>query len=445
MVRDPGWWTYEESSGFRGGVMRGRSGAGRVLLDRNAGPYLGGVLVSSFGTSAMMLAAGIWAKTLTGSSSLAALTGFCIWAPTMAGPAIGTVADRMRRRTLLIWINACMAALLTVLLAVRSASLVWILFAVLLGYGVSLVLMDAAEAALVAVIVPGELLADVNGLRLTAAEGMKLVAPLAGAGLFARFGGPSVALLDAATFAAAACVFAALPIREQKILPKLRQGWRSEAREGAAFLWRQPGLRRLVIAGGSTMFLGGLNGAVIYAVVDAGLHRSPAFAGALYAVQGAGSIAVGLVAGPLMRRVPERWFAAGGIGVFATGAVLRALPSTPIVLAASAAIGLGLPAVLITALSAVQRQTPETLVGRVAATANMVLFVPNAIALAAGAGLLTLLDHRTILLAVGLAGAYTALYCLMGPRPQSRHTVLMVGWTALVVLLLRIKRWRRRR
>ncbi|MDN3352358.1 hypothetical protein [Actinomadura sp. DC4] len=30
--------------------------------------------------------------------------------------------------------------------------------------------MDAAEAALVAVIVPGELLGDVNGLRLTGCE-----------------------------------------------------------------------------------------------------------------------------------------------------------------------------------------------------------------------------------------------------------------------------------
>lgn len=407
--------------------MRGRSGAVRVLRDPNAGPYLGGVLVSSFGTSAMVLAAGVWVKTLTGSSSLAALTGFCIWAPSVAGPAIGALADRMRRRTLLVRLNALMAALLTVLLAVRSASMVWILFVVLVGYGVGLVLMDAAEAALMATVVPGELLGDVNGLRLTASEGMKLVAPLAGAGAFARFGGPPVALLDAATFAVAACVFAALPVREQAPIPGAGRGWWSEAREGAVLLWRHPGLRRLVVAGGLTMFLGGLNGAMIYAVVDAGLHRSPAFVGVLYAVQGVGSIVIGVVAGPLMRRVPERWFAAGGIGVFALGAALRALPSAPIALAASAAIGAGLPTVLIIALSAVQRETPDTLVGRVVATANTVLFVPIAVATATGAALLTVLDHRAILLAIGLAGAGTALYCLSGPPPAPPNWSVDVG------------------
>lgn len=129
--------------------MSARTGVGRVVRNRNAGPYLGGVLVSAFGTSAMALAAGIWAKSLTGSSSLAALTTFCVWAPTVAGPVIGLLADRVRRRPLLIWVNVGMAGLLPVLVVVRSASAVWILFAVLVAYGISIVVVDAAEAALV--------------------------------------------------------------------------------------------------------------------------------------------------------------------------------------------------------------------------------------------------------------------------------------------------------
>ena len=92
-----------------------------MLRDRNAGLYLSGVIVSGFGDSAMSLAAGIWVRTLTGSNALAALVGFCMWLPAFAGPAIGTVADRVRRRTLLVAVNLTLAVVMTVPLAVRSA------------------------------------------------------------------------------------------------------------------------------------------------------------------------------------------------------------------------------------------------------------------------------------------------------------------------------------
>ncbi|MEU6438048.1 hypothetical protein ABZ874_27475 [Streptomyces albidoflavus] len=62
----------------------------------------------------------------------------------------------------------------------------------------------------------------------------------------------------------------------------------------------------------ATALVAGVNGASLYAVVDAGLGRAPSWAGVLYAVQGAGSVATGLAAGTLMRRLGERGFAAGG-------------------------------------------------------------------------------------------------------------------------------------
>lgn len=127
----------------------------KVLRDRNAGLYLGGVIVSGFGDSAMSLAAGIWVKTLTGSNSLAALVGFCLWLPTFAGPAIGTVADRVRRRPLLAVTNLALAAVMTAPVALRSRGDVWLLFAVSTLVGVGTVLTGAAETALVAAAVPG--------------------------------------------------------------------------------------------------------------------------------------------------------------------------------------------------------------------------------------------------------------------------------------------------
>ncbi|MFB6618382.1 MFS transporter [Streptomyces sp. NPDC056367] len=393
----------------------GKWGTVRVLRDRNAGLYLSGVVVSGFGTSAMWLVAGVWVKSLTGSDSLAALTAFAMWAPVLAGPALGALADRLPRRPLLVAVNLLMAALLPLLLLLDSADRVWLLFAVLLAYGICGTLHDAAESALVAQAVDARLLGDLGGLRLAAGEGMKLLAPLVGAGLFARFGGASVALLDAVTFALAAGIFV-----------RVRAGGTAAERgpagggfaAGARQLWGSPVLRPLVLAGGAVMFLAGLNGAAVYAVADGVLGRAPAYVGLLYAVQGAGSVLAGLAAGPLLRRLPGRVFAAAGTGLFALGAGVRAVPYDAVVLAGSAAIGVGLPCVLIAALTAVQREVPDAVLGRAAATANTVLFVPNAVALALGAGLVAFMDVRVLLPLLAVAGLAVATPLLVARRPH---------------------------
>lgn len=392
----------------------------RVLRDRNAGLCLAGLVVSGFGTSALWLASGVWVKDLTGSDGLAALCMLAMWAPTLAGPLLGALADRTRRKPLLIGANLLPAALLLTLLTVDSPARLWLLFAVLFVYGTAGVVHDAAESALVAGAVHPSLLGDFNGLRMTATEGMKLLAPLAGAGVYAAYGGASVALLDAVTFVVATGLYACLRVRESGPEPP-SGGRRAQTVEGARFLWTHPRLRPLVLAGGTTMLFAGLNGAMAYAVID-GLGHDPAYAGVLYAVQGAGSVATGLLSGAALRRLGERRFAAYGIALTAAAAGLRAIPSDPVALVCSASIGAGLPCVLIAALTAVQRETPDALLGRTAATANTLVFTPNVIGLAAGAGLVELLDVRLLLTVIGPAWLLTALPLLRRPlrhRPAS--------------------------
>ncbi|MEU7021392.1 MFS transporter [Streptomyces sp. NPDC046203] len=362
--------------------------------------YLTAVLVSGFGTTALWLVSGVWVKSLTGSDGLAALTAFALWAPTLLGPLLGSLADRVRRRPLLITANLAMAALLPLLLMVDGPGRVWLLFAVLLAYGTQGAVHEAAETALAAGALDQDRLGDLNGLRTTVTEAMKLLAPLVAAGLFARYGGGPVALLDAATFALAAGAFALLRVREERPAPHRRP----RLLDGARLLWESPVTRRLILAGGFTMLLAGLNGALIYAVVDRVLGRAPAYAGVLYAFQGAGSVLAGLTAGPLLRRLPERAPAALGLALFAVGAAGRALPYATGALAASVLIGVGLPWVLIAATTAVQRQVPAEAVGRAAGTAHTLLFAPNAVALALGAALAAVADVRVMLPLLGAAG-----------------------------------------
>ncbi len=392
----------------------------RVLRDRNAGLYLTGVVISGFGTSALWLASGVWVKDLTGSDGLAALCVLAMWAPTLAGPLLGTLADRVRRRPLLIATSLLMAGLLLTLCGVGSPGGLWLLYAVLFVYGASGVVHDAAESALIATAVDRSLLGDFNGLRMTANEGMKLLAPLAGAALYTAYGGAAVAFLDAVTFLLAAVVYALLRVREDRPAPP-SGGRRERTAEGARHLRSHPLLRPLVLAGGATMLCAGLSGALIYAVVE-DLGRSPAYAGVLYAVQGAGSVAVGLLSGPALRRFGPRRFAACGIVLLSAGVALRAVPDDVLAWVCSAAIGVGLPAVLIATLTAVQQETPAPLLGRATATANTVVFSPNVLGLAVGAALVELLDHRLLLAAAGGALAVTAALLLRHPTGSARTT-----------------------
>ncbi|MFF8097573.1 MFS transporter [Streptomyces sp. NPDC016675] len=387
----------------------------RVLRDRNAGLYLTGLVVSGFGTSALWLVSGVWVKDLTGSDGLAALCMLAMWAPTLAGPALGTLADRVRHKPLLITLNLLMAALLPALFAVDSPDAVWLLFAVLFVYGAVGVVHDAAESALVATAVDRRLLGDFNGLRMTAGEGMKLVAPPVGAAVYAALGGTGVVALDALTFVLAAGVCAALRVEEGR--PRRpATDWRRRTAEGARYLWGHPRLRPLVLAGGAMMLCAGVGGPTVYAVVDA-LGHSPAYAGVLYAAQGAGSLLIGVVAGPALRRLGERRFAAAGIALLAVALAVRAVPYDAVAMASCAAAGAGMPAVLIAALTAVQRATPGELMGRVTATANSLIFVPNVFGLAAGAVLVELVDLPVLLLVLGAALPAAALPLARRPAP----------------------------
>lgn len=391
---------------------------GRVLRDRNAGLCLGAVVVSGFGSSALWLVSGIWVKELTGSDGLAALCQLALWAPTLAGPLLGTLADRTRRVPLLITANLGLGALLLSLCAVDAPDRLWILFAVLFLYGACGVVSDAAEAALAAAAVHKDLLGDFNGLRMSANEGMKLVAPLAGAGLYAAYGGARVALLDAVTFALAAGMYALLRVREG-VPVRDAAGWRQRTAEGARHVWGHRRLRPLVTAAGLTMLTSGISGATVFAVVE-GLGHAPAYTGVLYVVQGAGSVAVGVASGALLRRLGARRFAGTGIALTAVAAVCTAVPHDGVVAFGSLAGGVGLPCALIAGLTAVQRETPDALLGRAAATAGTLMLTPTSLGIAAGAALVETVDVRVLLPVLAVARLLIAVPLLRPERAGER-------------------------
>jgi MFS family permease len=382
-----------------------------VLADRDTRLLLGGQAVSLFGDSAMFLALGIWAKDLTGSNAAAGLVFFVFALPQLAAPLVGLLVDRVYRRPLLIAVHAAIALVVLSLLFVHDEGDIWILYAVTFLYGIAATFGAAVRSGLLKTMLPDELLGDANALLQTAREGFRLVAPLLGAGIYAALGGGAVAGLDAATFAVSVATLALLRVREPK--PQLPEHhFLAELSAGARHIWRVLPLRQLVGAVAGALVVVGFAETLIFAVVDQGLGRSPAFLGVLETFQGVGAIAGGVSAGRALRRLGDGTLAGAGLTLFAAGDLLLVASSLAVVAVGLVIAGFGIAWAVVGFVTALQRRSPVHLQGRVTATAAMTYSIPQTFSIALGAALVTLVDYRLLLVVMAVATAACGAYLL---------------------------------
>jgi MFS family permease len=374
-----------------------------------------GLSLSMVGDALMLLVYAIWVKRLTGSSGAAGLVTLAMALPCVAAPLAGRLVDRFRRRPFLVTANLASVLMLLPLYAVRTAHDVWIIYAVAALNGVFWVTTAAALNGLLKELLSDQLLASANGALQTVREGLRLGGPLAGAALFAAFGGAAVATADAVTFAAAAAVIARMRLREPPPEPASAH-WRRDLTAGMSHLTRDPGLRRMFTAGAVAFLVAGINESVFFALVDDGLHRSPEFIGVLASAQGAGSVAGGLVAAGLIGRFGENAATALALVAFGIGDGVCVVARLPAVLAGKVICGAGLAVLVVGFTTALQRRTPGPLVGRVSLAAETVTSGPQTVSIAAGAVLVSAVGYRLPLLVVltGMLGA--AAYLWRGRR-----------------------------
>jgi len=376
----------------------------RVLALRDARLYLAGQALSIFGDTALWLAAGIWVKTLTGSNTAAGLVFFAISLPQMLAPLAGLLVDRVRRRPLLIATNLATGAVVLALLAVHDRDQVWLIYLVMVVYGAAYTVLGSGQSALLTLLLPDELLAYGNGALLTIRQGLRLVAPLAGAGLFAWLGGGSVAVVDAVTFLVAAATLAGVRVAERAPEPVQRR-WRSELAAGVRHVTRTVVLRQMVIAVAVTVVVFGFSETLVFAVVDRGLQRPPSFLGVLLTVQGVAGLLGGLSAAPLIRRSSEGCLAGVGIAMVAVASPMLALSSPVAVFAGVGLFGGSMPWIVVSAYTLLQRRTPAHLQGRVFAALDTMVGAPQTVAIALGAVLVAVVDYRALLALLALVAA----------------------------------------
>jgi MFS family permease len=388
----------------------------RLLADRNLRVLFAGQSMNVFGNSAMLIVLGIWTKDLTGSSGAAGLVFLLLYASGILAPVIGMLVDRFPRRWTLTINDTVTGIVVAALVFVHGRNDLWLIYAVAVVYGISGQIYRAARGGLLHSMVPGELLGDANGLFASMTQGMRIIGPAAGAGLYAALGGGVVAVADTGTFFVSAASYLLLRqvpdlVRQAQeaspASPTGRRGgdiWR-EMVAGARHVAANAVIRRLVLASAVAFGGAGMINVAMFSLVDQGLHQPTAVIGPLASIQGGGSVIAGLLVGRLMRRLGEYSVACAGFLLNGVGLAAASTATIPGAVVGYACVGLGLPMILVAELTIVQRRTSADLQGRAIAASEAFIDFPFALSIATGAALIGVIGFRPIF--IGVAAGFT--------------------------------------
>ena len=386
----------------------------QLLSIRDARIFLFGWTVSQFGDWALIIVLAVWAKALTDSNASAGLVFFALAAPSIFSPLAGLVVDRVRRRPLLVVVYSIESVVVLSLLFVHDRHDVWLLYAMAVFIGTFGTLAASARSALMTTTIPHELLGEGNAIFQSVREGLRLIAPLVGAGIYAAWGGGVVAVIDSISFVFVVAALLAMSQTEPRF-ERVEHNFITEALAGARHIIHTLPLRQIVFSAGAALFVVGFSETIIFAVIDEGLHRPPSFLGVLSMLQGIGAIAGGLTAARGLRVLGD--VRVGGIGMagFAVGEFAFVSSSLPLVAAGIIVAGFGVSWFIVGLMTALQVRTPLRLQGRVSSAADVFISTPQTASIAIGAALIAIVDYRLLVVVESVAVALCAAYLLTRP------------------------------
>ncbi|HEX9268817.1 MAG TPA: MFS transporter [Candidatus Limnocylindria bacterium] len=278
----------------------------------------------------------------------------------------GAIVDRLPRRRIILASDLLSGIAVTLVGTLSIAGLLRIEYVYLEAafFGATAAFFMPAMGAIIPELVPSDVLVQGNTLRGFSRQAARLGGPVLG-GILVAGPGPGWALIaDGVTFFVSFVALSAA--RPAGGAPKPRRPLLHEIREGIAFtfsvgwLWITIALFALVNAS----FTGPMSVGLPLLVRDVLRADARAF-GLITAAGGVGEIVGGLFVGQVrLRRIGIAMYlfaAAGGLGVMTFGL----FPRLPIVLLASVGIGVSFVGFGVLWESAVQRNVPRELLGRV--------------------------------------------------------------------------------
>ncbi|HEY2354574.1 MAG TPA: MFS transporter [Gaiellaceae bacterium] len=383
----------------------------KLFSYRDARLLVTGQTLSAFGDFALWIVMAVWMKQLTGNAWQAGLVFFALATGSLLGPLGGMLADRVKRRELMVVTDFVMAAVVLLLLFVHDKSDAWLIYVVAFLYGVGGAVFYPARMAVLRLMLPEELLADANGILSSTQQGIRIFGPFVGVSLYVAVGGGAVAIIDALTFLGSAAFLWNMQLRETKPQPE-EQHFVEELMAGFRHVWRTLPLRQLVAGVAVALLVVGFSETLIFFVVQQ-IGEDPTFFGKVIApLQGAGAIVGGLTAGPLVRRVGDLKATGIGLGVFGLCCLILTLSSFWVVLLAFPVAGIGLGWLIVGYGTALQTRAPLAIQGRVASAADVAATIAQVTSIATGAALSVVVDYRILFVVMaavlGASGVYLA-------------------------------------
>ncbi|HEX6443699.1 MAG TPA: MFS transporter [Streptosporangiales bacterium] len=256
--------------------------------------------ISGFGSYVTRLAVQVLVVvTLHGGAAEVGVVNAAGWLPYLLfGLVAGVVADRSRRRPVLVGTDLGRAVLLGALpvLAYAHRLQLGTLIAVVSVFGVLSLLNDAAFQSFVPRLVPARLLTAAHA-RLDQSDAVaQSSGPALAGGLVSLVGAPLAVLVDAASYLVSGLLLTAVRADEPPARPMSLRGLRSEVVEGLSWVYRHPMLRPLAVSTHAWFLCTAVTGAIVTPFALQRLHLTAFGLGVTLAVGGCGGLVGSLFA-----------------------------------------------------------------------------------------------------------------------------------------------------
>ncbi|MDX6771155.1 MAG: MFS transporter [Elusimicrobiota bacterium] len=316
----------------------------RALGRREFRLYFAGQLVSMTGTWMQQTAQGWLIYRLTGSGTLLGVTAAVSQAPSvLLGLAGGAAADRLDRRSLLLWTQALALAQAAVLAALTSAGAVTVTHVLILSFllGVVNAFDMPARQSFVPQLVPPEDAGNAIALSGVLLNASRVVGPALAGAVIAAAGEAACFWFNAASYAAMLASLACIAARPAAA--RTEASALAHIREGLDYAWRDPERRSLLALLAAVSFAGMPLFSILPAFTEGALKAGPRGMGLLMGAVGVGALFASV---RLARRADAEGLPrALGLGAAAFGAALALMgfaPSLPWAMAVAALAGYGM-------------------------------------------------------------------------------------------------------
>ena len=325
-------------------------------------------IVASFGGQALGLALSVYVFQLT-QSALA--SGTMLVAGTLPGLLLGGVggiyADRLERRSLMVWVNVLRALLVGSLVYVRGLEDLWWVYAVAFLQSALIQFFTPAEQALIPLLVPPKKLLEANASNTVALQVVRLIAPALGGTLVAFFGLGWVAALGASGFLLSSVLISLIRYRSRaKGLESKPPPFKLALREGLLEVKRNRTARALLWVSGLDALKEGALSALFAAFTLGVLSASAQQMGFVNSIQAVGGLLAGVLVPRLVARFQPR--AVISVGLALNGLCLWAIvtfPSLALTLTLFCLTGIPVTAAYVSAGTLLQQSVADERRGRV--------------------------------------------------------------------------------